>query len=186
MFLQYILKRDETELIHKFFKAQEAKPHKMDWCSTIKDDLNKFDLNLSFEDIQNMSKDKFKEMVKTACKKVAFEFLLKLKDGHSKGEDIVYGNFKLQNYLNSELFNTKQAKLLFKLRSRMVDVRNNYKNKYKDNLLCPVQCAVQLQVKSTPKNTYFFVSNFRMGKLQGKFQVIHLYFLSILRKWRKW
>ena len=64
-------------------------------------------------------------------------------NGHIKGEDIVYGIIKIQTYLNTDLINSKQAKVLFKLQSRMVDVRVNFKNKYKNknknkNLMCPV------------------------------------------------
>ena len=73
-----------------------------------------------------------------ACKRTAFNYLLKLKDGHSKGSEIIYGSFKLQNYLNSEIINSRQAKLLFKLRSRMVEVRNNYRGKYANNFFCPL------------------------------------------------
>ena len=33
----------------------QAKPHKNDWCSTVKNDIIDFDLNLSFEDIKALS-----------------------------------------------------------------------------------------------------------------------------------
>ena len=93
------------ELIHNSFSSQEAKPQKKDWVTTVKNDLDPFVLVLTFDDIVNMSKNQLREKVKDAFKNTAFESLLKLKEGNSKGEDIIYGSFNLQLYLN---MNTKQ------------------------------------------------------------------------------
>ena len=42
----------------------------------------------------------------------------------------------MKEYLSSEKLNLDEKRLLFQLRTRMVEVRTNYKNKYGDNLNC--------------------------------------------------
>ena len=43
----------------------------------------------------------------------------------------------MQNYLAPKGLSLKQAKLLFQLRTQMLDVRTNFGNKY-DDVLCPL------------------------------------------------
>ena len=46
-----------------------------------------------------------------------------------------------QDYLVSEELTLEEKKLLFKLRSRMTDIKSNFKSMYKDDLLCQLcQC----------------------------------------------
>ena len=53
MYLQYILKRDENELLCIFFTAQETYSHpKKDVVSTVKKDLKALNINLNFEEIK--------------------------------------------------------------------------------------------------------------------------------------
>ena len=78
------------------------------------------------------------------------------KSEHSKGRRLTYKKFEVQNYLKSEKINVNEAKLLFKIRTNMLEVRNNYKRKYSKNkqdqgskspsdneLLCPL-CSKHL------------------------------------------
>ena len=48
-----------------------------------------------------------------------------------------YERFKIQNYLESDKLNTSEKKMLFQLRTRMIDVKTNFKNMYMDKV-CPV------------------------------------------------
>ena len=48
-----------------------------------------------------------------------------------------YSDLKTQEYLVNKSFHSGDAKLLFSLRTRMVNVRNNYKNRQGD-LRCPL------------------------------------------------
>ena len=90
-------------------KAQEAKPDKNDRCSTVKNDILQFGLNLSFEEIGKISKNKLSQKVRSACTQTAFKYLLNLQEGHSKGSDIVYGSLKLQSYLHTEDINVNST-----------------------------------------------------------------------------
>lgn len=62
---------------------------------------------------------------------------MEAKENHSKMDNIQYDNLKKQNYLSSNLF-PQRAKLLFKLRTHMLDVKYNFKNMFKEDTLCPL------------------------------------------------
>ena len=79
MFLHYLLSRDENELVSQVLKAQMDDPIKGDWILTIKQELEDFDLNLCMETIKQLKKEKFKNIIKKACKKAAFKFLMQKK-----------------------------------------------------------------------------------------------------------
>ena len=135
----------------------------------MKKDLTDLNINFSFEEIKKIKKDKFKKIVKEACKKYSFKNLMNKKDRHEKGRHIKYNELKIQNYLVSEVISTQEAKMLFKIRSEMIDTKENFKHKYtkKSNdiqtnleaLLCPL-CRLHvdsvetiLQCSALPKNS---------------------------------
>ena len=73
----------------------------------------------------------YKKSIQKVIAKKTFEYLLKIKEKHSKLKDIIYTKFKLQNYLKSNNNLTyEQKSTLFKFRVREIEVKNNYKNKY--------------------------------------------------------
>ena len=57
-------------------------------------DLKDLNICLSFEEIEQMSKYKFKKIVKEACNKFAFCYLLEQKTKLSKGKQIQYNELK--------------------------------------------------------------------------------------------
>ena len=60
---------------------------------------------------------------------------MELQAKHSKSINLEISN-EPQEYLTSDEINTDEKKLLFNLRSRMVDIKVNFKNKYNGNLRC--------------------------------------------------
>ena len=165
-YLHYILNSSPNEILYKVFVAQMRNPTKGDWPQIVKKDLTDLNINFSFEEIK---KDKFKKIVKEACKKYSFKKLMNKKDRHEKGRNIKYNELKIQNYLVSEVISTQEAKMLFKIRSEMIDTKENFKHKYikKSNdvqtnveaLLCPL-CRLHvdsaetiLQCSALPKNS---------------------------------
>ena len=69
MFLRYILTREDEDLLLKFFNAQNREPTKNDWVITVKEDLEKLEIDIDFEEIKSMSKYSWLKIVKEACKK---------------------------------------------------------------------------------------------------------------------
>ena len=74
-----------------------------------------------------MSKDKFSKIVKDAFKTKTFEDLLDRQLQYSKGSDLVYGTLQMRSYLKTNEISTNQAELIFKFRSRMINVKDKYK-----------------------------------------------------------
>ena len=97
-------------------------------------DLNELKIELTEYQIKTLKKEAFKRILKCKLGEKAYEYLLNLKETHSKTEHLL--NYKLQDYLLSENLSFKQKRLLFSLRTRSIHVKRNYKNKYKFNMLC--------------------------------------------------
>ena len=129
MFLHYILNCDMDETISKVFWAQENDPISNDWSETIKEDLKTLELNrFSQQEIGSISKIKMKQIIKEACKKTAFKHLVKeIKDRDmSKLKNLKYEKLELQPYLKSNKLNLRKKKILFKARTRMLNVKWNF------------------------------------------------------------
>ena len=74
----------------------------------------------------------FKNHVKESMKKVAFEYLISKRKSKLSGN--TYNELKIQNYFTTNTIPTKRKILLFKARTRMLNVAFNYGNKSK----CPL------------------------------------------------
>ena len=80
-----------------------------------------------------MKEEDLKEIVKKAL-----EFLNKKKEGHSKVLHLSHPNWKQQPYLKpNQMVSIDEAKFIFLLRTRMLDIKTNYRNKYSD-VICPI------------------------------------------------
>lgn len=74
-------------------------------------------------------------MVNTKLRDVAKMHLLNLKSKHTKLNDIS-NSYKLEEYLSSTNISTEEKQTLFEFRTRMVDVKSNFKMQYGQNLTC--------------------------------------------------
>jgi hypothetical protein len=63
LFLQYILHKEETSMVHKVFKATCDNPLKNDFVKTCAGYLETLGIHLNFEEIRKLSKFKFKKIV---------------------------------------------------------------------------------------------------------------------------
>ena len=136
-FLHYILQQESHTLLAKFFNAQKCNPIKNDWVLSIYDDLSQLNIEKSLEDIKVMKKEAFKNFIKEKIKKTALEYLTNIKGKHSKMDNLNYEKLDLQTYLKSNFFKT-EVQQLFKFRTRMANVKTNFKNGNEDDI-CPFQ-----------------------------------------------
>ena len=86
-------------------------------------------MNLKFEDIKRME---IKEFMNKVNEKIIFKAkmdLNKLKENHSKVQQIEHNALKMQRYLkpNKEIVKIEDKQLLLKLRCRTTDVKMNKK-----------------------------------------------------------
>ena len=64
VYLHHILNQDDNSLLKTFFNHQLETRKPKDWATQVIKDLNKFEINITFEEIRNMSKDSWKKIVK--------------------------------------------------------------------------------------------------------------------------
>ena len=88
-----------------------------------------------------MKQSGFQNLVKSAVVKEAFNYLLKIKNGdaqtrgHSKVAHIKYKRLEMQNFLRPNRISIQEAKFIFLVRARMLDIKANYQNAHA-NMLC--------------------------------------------------
>ena len=129
-YLYHLLTRKESELISKVFFAQKRKPIGGDWVKLVEDDMKLLDIKLNDNEIKKMKKENFKVFVKKQVDNKSFTYLQNLKEGHSKVKHIKYQKLEMQKYMKDSKFSINNIKLLFKLRTRMVQVKRNFKSAY--------------------------------------------------------
>ena len=136
LFLHSILEETETSLVQRFFQAQLRNPTKGDWCQSVLKSLGDLKLDLNFNQIKLLKKEQLQKMVKSACEKSALEYLNQIKLKHSKVMDLQHKCWGKQEYLKPNQISIQEAKFIFLLRTRMLDVKCNFRNKYSD-VKCP-------------------------------------------------
>ena len=97
MFLKDILNESNESLIRKFYELQVKKPTKGDWASICVKDLNQLGLNLSTEEIRNMKRKQFKNMLKEKIDELAFNYLIEKRG--KKGSEIKFFSLRMSDYL---------------------------------------------------------------------------------------
>ena len=137
-YIRTILSKDDSELVKRIYRAQANNPSLGDYVELIKSDFQTIEVPFEETEIINKSAPLYKSCIKTKVREAALKYLNTLKDTHSKIKHIEYESLQRQAYLTSPLFSNTDVNILFSLRSRMVECKNNFKNKYRDNnLLCP-------------------------------------------------
>ena len=139
LFLQYILQQEKESMIYKVFEATLNDPIKNNFVTTCMKHLKELNISLSFEEIRNLSKWKFKKIVKEKIEELAFSYLIGLKNSpgregkRSKIANIQYERLELQQYL-SENKNTKISKLIAQARAKTLEIKTHKAWKYEDKL----------------------------------------------------
>ena len=131
-FLYYILHEDPQSLIYKFFETQSARRNQKDWVTTVLKDIEELDLNLNFDEIKCMKKSSFIDMVKRKIEEKTLEYLNQKKASHSKVLKLKHTQLKMKRYLlpSEAKQNKEESQLIFKLRSKMTNLKMNYKGIY--------------------------------------------------------
>ena len=89
---------------------------------------------LSFQEIENMSKWTFKKLVKEKTKAAGLKYLLGQKEKQTKTTNIQYDDLKIQEYFTDGNCKKNIAKLIFKARSKTLDIKTQQKWKYSDQI----------------------------------------------------
>ena len=84
IFSQYILQQEENSMMSKVFKATRENPIQGDFVKTCTEYLETLDIELSFEEIRNMTKYEFTKLEKLKTTESAFKYLMEKKNQPGK------------------------------------------------------------------------------------------------------
>ena len=132
MYLWHILSRDESELIRRVYETQKVAKNSGDMWALVEKDKSDLNINMSDMEIQGVSKEKFKNYVTQKVKLKFLKHIEKLKEQHSKSENLKCDELKTAEYIKSPRFSLKEKRLLFKLRSKTLDVKANFRHQHQD------------------------------------------------------
>ena len=156
-------------------------------------ELKELNLGEDLENIKTIKKAKFKNILDQRIKEQAFYDLKALKETHSKVKNVKHNTFEMQKYLKACNIKIKQeeAQEIFRLRSRVSNVKTNFKTNY-ETLECEacfteeesqkhiVNCKIlNEEVKKVPDYEEIFDGNVKM-----KVEIAKI-FLKNLRKREK-
>ena len=144
-YLQTLLKRPESEITKKIYRAQYKNPLPGDWVKLIQEDMTKYSIHLSEDDICGMDSETYKSYIKRKVRNVAFSELSQMKISHKKVQHINHmGLVGPQNYLTSELLSNKTRSLLYNLRCKSVSgIRGSFRRQYREDIFCPFLCPMK-------------------------------------------
>ena len=145
MYYWSLLHKDDTELAKRAFQTQKLLPVKNDWVLQLQSDLTECKITLSEEAITNMKKEPFKNLIKKQIKMLSMEYLIKLREKHSKSENLMLSD-RMKGYLKTQKISVEEKKLLFAMKTRQVNVKTNYRNDFSD-MLCRL-CAKPEELES--------------------------------------
>ena len=131
MYLWHLLSREESEMISRVYNTQKVSHSVGDWVRLVEGDKTELGITLTDRDIQGVSKNVFNNFVKKKVRSNMLKQLAELKKKHSKAKYLDCSELKPAKYIQDSRFNTSEKHLLFKLRSKTLDVKENFKGQNK-------------------------------------------------------
>ena len=125
--MHYILKSDKSQMLYKFFIAQMENPTKHDWSETVKKDLSDLGIRNDLSYLESKTQIPFKNLVKSRINELALDMLNESKYQHSKMDDLVFPELKIQDYLVAEHISVEQKRNIFHFRTRMATFSENFR-----------------------------------------------------------
>ena len=119
-YLHHLVTRKENEMLCKTFWTQWHHPVRGDWVLQVIEDLEMFETPCNLPWIRSKSKLSFKTMVRSKTKELSFKLLSKMKEKHSKMENLLYTELKMQTYLENHQIKVYEVRTLFKFRTRIM------------------------------------------------------------------
>ena len=137
MFLKDIMDEKENSLVRQFYELQLRKPIKGDWASTCAENLEELKIRLSNNEIRNMKRNQFKNILNMKINELGFRYLLKKRG--KKGQEVEHFTLRMADYLapNNSGMTIEEKQQLFAIINRMVNISYNFpQNKTVDLCYC--------------------------------------------------
>ena len=139
LFLKNILSENQDSLIYRFLMLQFENPTRGDWASSCMKDMKDLNIEMSIEEIKQLTYNQFRNRIKHSIEQCAFKYLI-AKRG-SKGQEIIYSEIKMAEYLmpNIENLSIDDKRSIFEIRNRMVSAvpANFSSRKSEKKHICP-------------------------------------------------
>ena len=123
-------------MLYKIYSVQKMSAIQGDWIKLLQVDKALFKITLSDEEMEKLSKYKIQSYLKKLSCEMTIEYIEKLKQKHTKTQHYDTSNLSTATYLVDSRFSKCERELLFKLRSRTVQVKYNFQSGNIENLLC--------------------------------------------------
>lgn len=136
-FLYYLLHQEPNSMLYKFLETQISSRNTKDWTSTVLKDLEELNFGASIEEIKDMNKSEFKRKLNESTEEKSLNDLNNLKAGHSKVMNLKHSMMKMKKYFkpNGIKQTKEEIQLIFKMRTKMTEMKMNYKGSY-DSFEC--------------------------------------------------
>ena len=144
VFLHHILNLEDDDPEKGMYCEQLELPFEANWGNEVKHLKDMYGITIRDEEIEKLTIDAWRNMVKTKVSDVTFNRLKNLASEGHKTCQIVYETFGRQKYVNHLL--PRDARLIFRLRSRTVSCKDNHKSSY-PNLQCRL-CRSELETQA--------------------------------------
>jgi hypothetical protein len=136
MYYFIILQRSDEEITKRVVMCQKESRRKGDFFVQTKENMDY--LHICESDMEG-SKTQLKETLIKNTKQKAFEYLIEKAKNHSKVNEKLYSDCEGLDHYNDGRFRPDLINILFKFRTRMFLVKNNFRSNYTNNdTLCPV------------------------------------------------
>ena len=135
MFLKHLLEKNESDPALKLYQQMVKYQYEMNWANFVLNLRCKYNLPLNDQNIKVMSKDQWRSFVNEKIRSYAFDTLVIQCQLNSKTNHLNYKKFCQQLYITE--CDPQIARVIFKARTRMFDVKANFKTKYQGILYCP-------------------------------------------------
>ena len=112
----------------------------INWGNEVLGLRKKYNLLLKDENIKNMSERDSKSFAKSSVYREAFLQLRVELSMNKKTSHLSYSKLCTKHYLKQ--LPPSLTRVVFRAKTRMLDIKTNYKNKYCENLKCPFCCVL--------------------------------------------
>ena len=133
LFLKYILNEDPESMLGQVYKQLKIDSRKGDFVSLIKQDMKEMEIHMEDCEVNEMSINKWKKLVKDKTKSIALKYLVTENSKKEKTKHIQFTTLKLSDYLKLNK-NKELSEIIFGLRSGTLDLKAWNRWKYEDNL----------------------------------------------------
>ena len=116
-YLHYLVTRNQSEMLYKFFITQWNNPCRGDWTETVKKDLEDMEITSDFNYLKSKSTEAFKKLVKEKAREYALEQLTQKQMLHTKMSAHYYAELKPQKYLTMKNAKNNHIRNIFRFRT---------------------------------------------------------------------